>query len=240
MRLLFIIFPFLILSGPGIAAQTATGPLPPFTLRYDIEINGFGVGELVTTLRNQADGLSVYEKTARMGGLASLFTAELRTEKSEFRWVDGKPQALLFEYLEQDGDEEERHKIVFHRDSNLADVWWRRHFKEMAVPADATDRATLDIDAVVDARGRPREMTYTVVDRGKLKERHFERLGTQTVETPAGEYETVKYRLFNPEGKNKEIVSWLATDLHFLPVRIDHHEPENGLRMTMRLREARL
>jgi len=229
----------LLVSATAQAAPAAAPPLESFDLKYEVRLSGFKVGELKTRLRETSPGHATYEKTVEVNGLARLFSAELRTEKSEVRWEQGRPVALSFAYLEKDGDKEERHRIVFHRDKHTADVWWRSHYAHMQIPPGATDRATLDLLAVVDARERPKEIVYTVVDRGQLKERRFEFVGTERVKTPAGTFDTLVYRVRNPDGHNKEITSWLAKDLKYLPVKIEQRDPSKGLHIVMRLRKIK-
>ncbi|MCK4587906.1 MAG: DUF3108 domain-containing protein, partial [Gammaproteobacteria bacterium] len=60
-----------------------------------------------------------------------------------------------------------------------------------------------------------------VADGGKLKSYDAVIQKTETIETPAGEFETI--RVNRDDGKRVTTL-WCAPDLNYLPVRIEHYK----------------
>ena len=112
--------------------------------------------------------------------------------------------------------------------NNVADSTW-----EMTIPAGTLDKLSTQLGMMRELQDGATEKTFAVADGGKLKQYAFEVIGTETVESPAGRFETVK---LNRVGDSKEKLTyiWCAPELHYLPVRIwqrkqDKHEYQSEL-----------
>jgi hypothetical protein len=62
---------------------------------------------------------------------------------------------------------------------------------------------------------------YSYIDRNTLREAAYESLGSETVRTKAGSFETVKYRR-QRVGSTRSAIIWFAPDLEYLPVQMQH------------------
>jgi hypothetical protein len=219
----------------GVAGAVA--PIEPFTLEYETRLSGVKVGKVTSTLRRDGNGHYVYEKRAKTKGLARLFVEDFISERSEWELADGRPRPVRYDYLARDGDEEERHFIVFDWTRHKADNAWRRHRRELSIPDNATDRLTLEMRIIADVKDHIQPLEYTVVDRGKLKHTRFVAEGEESVNTPKGTFHAFKYRMIrdDDDGRGKTTLFWLAPDLGYLPVRIAHENKKKGYTLVLEL-----
>ncbi len=228
----------LCLLASGAAGAVAT--IEPFTLEYETYLSGVRVGKVTSTLRREGDGRYIYEKRAKAKGLARLFVEDFISERAEWELADGRPRPLRYDYLARDGDEEERHFIVFDWPHHKADNAWRRHRRKLSIPDNATDRLTLEMRIIADVKDHIQPLEYTVVDRGRLKHTRFVAEGEESVKTPKRTFHAFKYRMIrdDDDGKGKTTLFWLAPDLGYLPVRIAHENKKKGYTLVLELRRA--
>jgi hypothetical protein len=90
---------------------------------------------------------------------------------------------------------------------------------EMTIPAGTLDKLSTQLGMMQELQNGETDKIFAVADGGKLKQYAFQVIGTETVELPAGRFETVK---LNRVGDSKEKLTyiWCAPELHYLPVRI--------------------
>ena len=90
---------------------------------------------------------------------------------------------------------------------------------EMTIPAGTLDKLSTQLGMMRELQDGATDKTFAVADGGKLKQYAFQVIGTETMELPAGRFETVK---LNRVGDSKEKLTyiWCAPELHYLPVRI--------------------
>jgi hypothetical protein len=72
------------------------------------------------------------------------------------------------------------------------------------------------------------EVTFNIADGGKLKEYRFKVLGRETLELPAGRFDTVKITKLR-DNKRRETYIWCAPELNYLPVRIWQREKDEAV-----------
>jgi hypothetical protein len=98
--------------------------------------------------------------------------------------------------------------------NNVADSKW-----EMTIPAGTLDKLSTQLGMMRELQNGATDKTFAVADGGKLKQYTFQVIGTETVDLPAGRFETVK---LNRVGDSKEKLTyiWCAPELHYLPVRL--------------------
>ena len=77
-------------------------------------------------------------------------------------------------------------------------------------------------------QNRLEDQHFRVADGGKLKDFRIHVRGRETLDVPAGHFETVRVEK-TPEYGNRKTYLWLAPSLGYLPVRIMRIE-DNGAR----------
>ena len=90
---------------------------------------------------------------------------------------------------------------------------------EMPIPAGTLDKLATQLGMMRELQNGATDKTFAVADGGKLKQYSFQIIGTETIDLPAGRFETVKLNQVG-HGKNKLTYIWCAPELHYLPVRI--------------------
>lgn len=75
---------------------------------------------------------------------------------------------------------------------------------------------------------------FTVVDRGRLKTYRVELVGRDTQKTHVGMLNTIKLRQFRPDKRDgRDTMIWLAADWNCLLVRLDQHEGDDIVSLTL-------
>ena len=233
-----------IVSVGGIYALSVSlalgAPFKPFKLDYNVKFSGILLGNATSELRKERDDRYVYEKVAKANGLAKMFTSDLVTERSEWKLVKGQPQAMRFEYKEIDGDDEKRETIVFDWSSNKASMTWDNESRELDIAPNTLDRLTVELRAVLDIRSAARQYEYQVAGKGEVKTRRFVPAGEEIIELPAGSFDAIKYRLVRTDSKRRTTTFWLAKELGYLPVRMEHRDNKRKFTILMELKSAQL
>lgn len=212
---------------------SALASMEPFKLDYKVSLSGLSLGSAKAELRRDRDGRYIYEKSAKANGFASLFISDSISERAEWKLVDGEPKSMRFESAEKDGSEYKRELIVFDWDQNKVLTSWDDGTKQIDIPEQAYDRLTLELRMMLDVRKSVQVYEYALIERGKLKVRRFVPEGSERVETPAGTFDSVKYRLVRKESDRRSTLFWLARELGYLPVRMEHHDKKHGMVVAM-------
>jgi hypothetical protein len=225
----FLAVLFLILPLPARAS------MKPFKVDYVISMGGLKLGDAKVELSRVADRQYVYQKMAESNGLASLFISDSITERCEWQLVEGQAKAMRFESQERDGKNLKRELISFDWSNNKVLATWKDQTQEMVVPQGAVDRLTLEIRMMMDMKTGTETFEYPLVERGKLKQRRFVPQGEENVKTKAGRFDTVRYRLVRDDNDKRSTLFWLARELSYLPVRMEHHDKGHGFVVALEL-----
>lgn len=115
---------------------------------------------------------------------------------------------------------------------NTADPAW-----EAELEPGVLDPMSAQIAAMRDLlEGKRGDIAYRIPYKGKVQDYLLQYQGEEELDTELGVLKTLKYRR---QGNNKDRIStmWCAPALLYLPVRIEHQEP-NGTSMTLYLHDV--
>ena len=185
---------------------------------YDVDAP-FGARALsLSVVRRESDGYT-YETYSRGLGLARLLVSSNALESTRFTLEEGEqvsPTAYLCRSC--DGKKDGMVEIAYDWAMQHASYSDREDEREFDLQPRAMDRKAWEIQTMLDlGAGRPLEVQPTL-EEGKLKLYDGQRLGEETLKTPAGEMETVKYRR-QREGSDNFQYIWYARELGWLPAR---------------------
>ena len=223
----------------GVSATVAAQDiaLTPYSATYGIAWSGTGLGSGTIRLSAEPE--------------AGCYRYESLTEPVSFvRWVYGSPRELS-RFCVKDGvirpshfefRNDKREKDNFTLDFN----WTTRKLKalkrgvmtERELPETAWDRFSLQLAVqqwVRASAGQPKvePADFYMADDDRLIAYRFAVVGRETVELPAGRFETV--RVERIDRADKSIRIWLAPSRDWLPVKIEHIEDgETKLRMQLK------
>ncbi len=92
----------------------------------------------------------------------------------------------------------------------------------LSLPQHTQDKLSYQIQMRVDLMNSPsRELLeYTATDAERLIYVNFHRLGTEVLDTPLGEFQTIKFRQERPD-KDTTVFLWIAPELDYLLIQTD-------------------
>ncbi|MCC5808942.1 MAG: DUF3108 domain-containing protein [Ectothiorhodospiraceae bacterium] len=212
----------------GFWLATSSAEIPSgFEASYRISSGMLGGGS-ATLHFEQADGRYRLHSSTRASGLLGLIYRSRLDEYSR-GWIgeDGELRPEQYLYL-REGRGARRAELRFdwEREQVVNDVGgpvWR-----LAIPEGTTDRLLMQVAVMRDlARGKER-MEYQVADGGELRRITLQVDGEQELDTPAGRFRAVRLRHDESQdsGKTSRTTFWCAPELGYLPVRLEHQDPD--------------
>lgn len=185
---------------------------------------GGGTGELHF---ERDGGRYQLSSSTRAGGLLGLIYRRQLNEYSHGEALpDGslRPQEYLYQRLGS-GAREARLRFDWERGQVINDVGgpvWR-----LAIPAGTKDRLLAQVAVMRDLARGQRSMAYPIADGGELRTLRLVVEGKETVDTPAGRFDTLRVR-HQPDDAGGEPVTtfWCAPALNYLPVRLTHRDAD--------------
>jgi hypothetical protein len=209
--------------------------LQPRSDRYQVEWSGISLGEGTISLEH--DGENCYYYVSRTDPIALVrWTYGSPREESRFCVRDGRLIPQHFRYT-NDKREEDSFRLDFDWRSGQVKALKGGVMTVRDVPEVAYDRFVIR-EAVrlwvirhVEGDG-PAEREFVMVDDDRIKAYRFAIGGEETVETPAGTFETVRVdRVGDPK---REAHYWLAPSRDYVPVKLEQlRKGKPELRMTL-------
>ena len=208
----------------SVAAQASDAPLPNLDAIYAVSWSGLGVGDASVSLKADVRaGCYVYASTTKpVGFIKALYGSP--NESSRFCVQGGRIRSQHFESVLQ-GDDKQSYALAFdYAKHQVTD----ENGLSREIPDEAVDSFSLHqavrLWAAAHAKDEnPPVGEFTMVDRKNFTYYKFKFAGRETLQTPAGTFETVKIeRVDNPDKIGR---FWLAPERDYMPVRI---ETKNG------------
>ncbi|MCS4503595.1 hypothetical protein KBTX_00781 [wastewater metagenome] len=220
----------LLLAVLAPSAAASYEPPPPFHAEYELNKGILTLGSASLSFSRPQPGHYRYRLFMRPSGIAGWFTDVTVREVSEGRIVDDGFRPLRYVYDRSGDDRARRAELRFNWTTgtvvnDVGDTPWR-----MEVPDDALDRVVSPLQLMHDLAARGADtgrLTYRIADGGRLKTYTVSIEGTETVDTPAGRFETVKVVRRDDEGE-RETRLWCAPALAYLAVKVEQWEADDG------------
>jgi hypothetical protein len=203
------------------AAHAADATVATYAANYRVVYKGKEAGTAEYSVQYLADR-DLYEFSSRVlaKGLLKLARPNPAVDRSQFRVDADGVRPLEFWYEDGSRSGEDNVHIVFDWERRIATVTTAEARREMALPASALDRASLQVALMRDlaATGTPR--SYQLADEDSVAEYEYADNGTATMSTGVGSLAT---RILTQQrtGSSRATWLWVAPELAFLPVRIE-------------------
>ncbi len=214
MRHLITTLLFAFLSAPALA-------LTPYTAVYDAKGSGLSATNHTTLSPADSSGRIEYRSISKARGLARLFKHDPIVEYTQFEEIDGEYRAVEYHYLFNSSGSRRNAWILFDRDNLVAKSLYKTVTVELYIQSDHVDRMLEQLVIRADLMAGRVADKYLTVERNSLREAVYEKLGTETIVTKAGSFDTVKYRR-RRIGSSRSLIIWFAPELEYLPVRMQH------------------
>jgi len=199
------------------ALQAAS--LPSFTATFQIMRDSLRLGTNEVALTVEENGDYRYESHTWPSSWISWLLKEDLRELSRGIMDHAGIRPLFYLYQRSGRRTTRTAELTFDWETstvvnNVDDSRW-----EMAIPAGTLDKLSTQLGIMRELQNGVTEKTFDVADGGKLKQYAFQTIGTEMLEVPAGNFETVKLKRVGGSAQKLTTI-WCAPELHYLPVRI--------------------
>jgi hypothetical protein len=197
---------------------------------FDVSRNGISLGNLKSTLSYEGNKYQ-YHKSTRATGVAKLLTGAKITEKSDGLFSGNRVIPTAYSYKEKVRKKRRSDVATFAKGRASGEYKGKPY--DLAVPANILDRGILEVVIANDLSRNLPNLSYTVMERGELKQYNFVRQGVERVKTRAGTFDTVKLSV-KRKGGSRETTFWMSQKLGFLPVKMLHKEKGDVITSVLR------
>ncbi len=215
----------LLLGLLAFAATAQAAPrewhLQPFTTWYVVHSSGLEIGKLEQQLRKLDEHRYSFRVESYATGIAALLVKERTTEESLMRIDKEHIIPLEYHFNKTGGKKPQFRTLIFDRASQKIISRTDRNMWQFELKPNLLDNVLYQLIMVKDVHDGQRELTYNVVDRGEIKSYTFAQTGEEVVNTPLGEFRTIKLERLVHEDRRATTI-WSAPTLNYLPVRIDN------------------
>ena len=236
MKILFAVIALAAAVTP-IAALADDAPLAPFRAEYDALRNGDALGRTTLELTDNHDGTwTLRSETRGTSGLAKLAAIHI-VETSHFRWHDGRPEAIDYDYRQDSAIKNRtRHATFSNGEARVEEGGESFHY---AIVPGLVDRHAVTLAIAMDLKHGAKAFDYKIAVKDHVEDMRYERAGNESVNVPAGTFEAVLMRRVGEPGTDRKRVarSWFSEKLGWLPVQIEQTE-KKGDTVTLRLASA--
>lgn len=220
-------FALLALSCTPLAAQTLKpGDLAPFEVVFEVGNNLITAGT-ASLLLEKNDDTWRYSLTTKPRGVFKLAGKGNISEVSTFATVESDDELLLQPQTYQFRQDKERRRAVdatFDWDEKYINHVYRGNEVKDTFTDPVLDRLTVTLLIMNALRHDFEQTELPIFDTGRIKAVEFIKSGTESLETPLGNIETIKVMNRNATGGSRETTTWFAPTLDFLPVKIEHRK----------------
>jgi hypothetical protein len=214
----WIVVSALLLCG-CVASARAARDIPSFEASYTIERSIFDIGRIQLRFQISPAGVYRYDSITEVAGFIAWFRDD-RVEESSRGRMDASgvyPDRYRFERVGGKGDKQV--KVRFDWTSGQVENTIDGQSWEMAVPRGTLDKLVVQLAMMRNLQSSIQGQHFMVADGGKLKDFRIHIRGRESLDVPAGHFETIKVEK-TPEHGNRKTFLWLAPTLGYLPVRI--------------------
>jgi len=219
--------PLLLAAALFAAAAQASIGLPDFKASYELTRGSMKIGNSTIELSTGANSSYTYKSHSWPVRWVAWFLKDKLYETSRGRITESGIHPEKYHYKRTGGRKEREANLTFDWQSmsvqnDVEDSKW-----QMDIPAGTLDKLASQLGMMYALASGETDITFNVADGGKLKEFRFKVVGEETLETPAGTFETVKITRLRDNNK-RETYIWCAPSLHYLPVRIWQREKDDA------------
>jgi hypothetical protein len=211
---LWLILPLCLTSLAAAVAETV-----PFVAQYRLTRDAIPVGETRVSLELRAGGGYLYRARTTPSALVSLLRADRILEQSEGRLLDGRPRPDRYTYRREGSGADRHMELSFDWTRMRVRVHDERSSWMLDVPEGALDKLVQQLMLSLDLGAGARNASYRVADGGLLKDYDYRVLGSESVTTPFGRFDTLRVKRSKDRGP-VDYTLWVAPQLDHLPVRI--------------------
>ncbi|WP_421865531.1 DUF3108 domain-containing protein [Motiliproteus sp.] len=217
------------LAGTSVVSSSKAKPanpetaisLQPFRAFYQAEFDlGIHVnGEAIRELTQTADG------QWQLSMKASAIAASI-DESSRFALEQGRvtPQHYHYQRKLLTKKKTIEHRFDWPKQQLTSSI--KGDQQQLPLQPGTLDKVGFQIQLWQDIKGGANEATYPVADGRQIKTYEFDRLGSERISTPAGEFDTIKVARDRGDSSARKTYIWFASELDHVIVKLQQIEPD--------------
>jgi len=217
LRFRILSFTLLVLFIPHLQAALPKA----FHASYSVEKSGLALGTMQSSLKYKGKYYS-YHKITKATGLAALLSGDVLLENSDGNIQGGRLISKRYLRHHRSKKKDKKDQFQFKNQTLVKGRYNHRNYT-LKVPNKTTDPTLLELHLMQNFSENRRHRQYNVVDRGHLKKYIFQSLGIVTLKLSKKAYVCEKVRI-SRKNSNIQTTLWLAKELNYFPVRIQHND----------------
>ena len=201
-------------------SATALAELKSYQATYQVVKSGLTLGTMNAQVNISGQNYS-YTRQTQANGLAAIISGDRLTEQAQGTLKGSQLLPKNYLYDHKNKRKERRDQFQFTSPTTVAGQKNGESYK-LTVPAGTLDPSSMELKLMEDlAANRP--LHYKVTEKGELKDYRLQKLGTEKVSVPAGDYNAIKVQVARNRSE-RQTTFWLAPELNYAPVKMRHSE----------------
>ena len=205
-----------------------TAPLADFEASYQLYRGSLRIGTSTLSLMNRENNGYLYESRSWPTAWVSWLLNDKLHETSSGQLDKTGLRPLHYHYRQSGGKKEREAKLSFDWEALTVANHVDGSRWKMDIPTGTLDKLASQLGMMLALGRGETDVTFNIADGGKLKEYRFKVVGHETLELPAGRFETVKITKLR-DNKKRETYIWCAVELNYLPVRIWQRDKDDAI-----------
>ena len=191
-----------------------------FAAKFAIEWHGITAGYTTLELTHSSANTYTYKSRNMARGIFRLAFPDVISQTSTFTIVNGEVRPVT--YHADDGEPDSDKAVTLRFDWQTRRVTGTAEKKpvDLALESGTQDTLSVQIELMREVAAGRSPKSFWLIDDDEIKEYKYTREGTETLDTPLGKLETVRYRSEHA-GSNRLTRLWLASSLGYLPIRAE-------------------
>jgi hypothetical protein len=191
-----------------------------FVAKFGIEWHGITAGYTTLELTRTAPDTYTYKSSNVARGIFRLAFPDVISQTSTFTLVNGEVRPATYHADDGAPDSDKAVTLRFdwqtHRVSGIAE----KKPVDLALQNGTQDTLSVQIELMNEVAAGRSPKSFWLIDNDEIKEYKYTREGTETLDTPLGKFDTVRYRSEHA-GSDRVTRLWLASALGYMPVRAE-------------------
>lgn len=204
-----------VLAAGTAGAQPTT---PEFVATYRVEKSGMAA-RMIMTLRRDGE-LWRFESRSEPSGLLTLFDGAYISEYAVLEQRPAGFRPIAYEYNAEKKPSKRDVSSVFDWENGTLQSRRGDKARSAELQTGTFDRLSVLLAIMEKLRAGAETMTIPIASRGRIRIRQFVQEDEERIEVVAGRFDTVRVRQLRG-GSKRNLVSWFAPSMHWLPVRMD-------------------
>jgi len=202
-------------------------PLADFEASFKLTRGGFRIGTMQVSLDIDDNGAYRYASRTRPAAWLGWLLKENLDELSRGQLDAAGIYPAFYSYRRTGGKKERQAELYFDWEHMAVENHVKDSVWKMDIPRGTLDRLVVQLAMMGELGKGLSEMAFNIADGGKLKLYRFAVTGSETIDLPAGRFETIKLKKLR-DNKKRETFLWCAPALGYLPVRIWQREKDGS------------